>query len=189
MRSFLVYLAGPITGLSYDGAVDWRRHASRTLRFGSDGRIETLSPMRHKEELAGRKEILHSYEDNVLSSRRGIFYRDRLDCTRSDLVLVNMIGATRVSVGTVMEIAWAHIASIPVVLAMEPGDPHHTHPMLEEACGFHVHSLDEALETTIRILMPDREPAPPQPTVLREVDKAAARIAARPLRTASGCWA
>lgn len=154
MKSFLVYLAGPITGLSFTGATDWRRTAAIELGRRSIGRIETLSPMRHKDYLAGVTSIADSYEGSVLSSQRGIFYRDKLDCSRSDLVIVNMIGAERVSIGTVMEIAWANARDIPIVLAMEDGNLHE-HSMLREACGFRVGSVDEAIDVATRILLPD----------------------------------
>ena len=43
-----VYLAGPITGLTYDGATDWRAYAkARLAKFG----IQAVSPMRAKEFL------------------------------------------------------------------------------------------------------------------------------------------
>lgn len=161
MKSFLVYLAGPITGLSYEGSTDWRAHAYQALNRMSYGRIETLSPMRHKEYLRGTGPILDTYENTVLSSQRGIFYRDKLDCTRADLVLVNMLGATRVSIGTVMEIAWANARDIPIVLVMEDegalnGESNiHEHSMLREACGFRIASLSEAYRTVAKILLPD----------------------------------
>lgn len=159
MRSFLVYLAGPITGLTYGAATDWRGRAALELADLSGGRIETLSPMRHKEYLAatgkaGDTPLADSYEDTILSSQRGIFYRDRFDCQRADLVLVNMLGSERVSIGTVMEIAWANANNIPIVLAMAAGNVHE-HSMLREACGFRTASFDEALLTTFKILMPD----------------------------------
>jgi nucleoside 2-deoxyribosyltransferase len=160
MKSFLVYLAGPITGLSYGAATNWRQRATVELAGLSGGRIETLSPMRHKEYLAPADKtadltkIADSYEGSILSSQRGIFYRDKLDCTRADLVLVNLLGAERVSIGTVMEIAWANGRDIPLVLVMPMGSVHE-HSMLREACGFRTPSFDEALLTTFKILMPD----------------------------------
>jgi len=154
VKSFLVYLAGPITGLSFVGATDWRRDAAIAIGERSEGRVETLSPMRHKDYLSGVEKIADSYEGSVLSSQRGIFYRDRLDCTRADLVLVNMLGASRVFIGTVMEIAWANAREIPIVLVMEDGNLHE-HSMLREACGFRVQTMPEAIDVALRILMPD----------------------------------
>jgi len=46
-----VYLAGPITGLSYEKAVDWRRYAQIVLL--EEGDIVAVSPMRSKDYLFG----------------------------------------------------------------------------------------------------------------------------------------
>lgn len=151
---FLVYTAGPITGLSYEGCTDWREYVADSLSTISDGRIECLSPMRSKSYLRGPNPIGDSYEGTILSSQKGITARDRYDCTRSDLVFVNMLGAQRVSIGTVMEIAWADMNRIPIVLVMEKENNMHDHAMIREACPFRVTSLHEGMDVTNSILCP-----------------------------------
>jgi nucleoside 2-deoxyribosyltransferase len=155
-RSFLVYLAGPITGLTYGNSTNWRQYAKDHLNVRSEQRVECLSPMRHKEFLSGSTNLLAlGYDNHVLSSQRGITNRDRFDCTRADAVLVNMIGATQISAGTVMEIAWADLRRIPIILAMEPdGSNPHEHAMVRECCAFRCDTLDDALETTFQVLIP-----------------------------------
>ncbi|MGX1098896.1 nucleoside 2-deoxyribosyltransferase [Amorphus sp. MBR-141] len=150
---FLTYLAGPITGLSYEGATDWRSYASERLHKQSKGWIFPLSPLRAKDYLAGERSIADHYEQHVLSSQRGIYHRDLFDCRRSDLVLANLIGAKRVSIGTVMEIAWAAGQGTPVVLAMEDGNPHE-HSMLREAAGWRVSTLADAVDVACSVLCP-----------------------------------
>lgn len=147
----LVYLAGPITGLTYDGTTEWRDHAIKVLK---EKGITGLSPMRHKDYLHGTTTIADTYEDKVMSSQRGIYARDKFDCERADVVLVNLLGAKRVSIGTVMEIAWATANNNPVVLVMEDEGNIHDHALLREACPFRVNNLDEALSVVIRILVP-----------------------------------
>lgn len=154
MKSFLVYGAGPITGLTYEGATGWREEASRSLTALSGGRIELLDPMRHKDYLADQTSLADTYDETVLSSQRGIYGRDRLDCLRSDLVLVNLLGAQKVSIGTVMEIAWADSRKIPIVLAMERDGNPHDHAMLREACYWRVTTIDEAVRTAVMLLVP-----------------------------------
>ncbi len=149
----LVYLAGPITGLSYNGTTEWRQQAIDHLK---DFSIRGLSPMRHKEYLIGESAISDSYA-SCLSSQRGIYARDRFDCHRADLVLVNLLGATRVSIGTVMEIAWAAQNNTPIVLVMEDSDNIHEHSMLREACPFRVNNLQEGLDLTVAILAPSHK--------------------------------
>lgn len=92
---------------------------------------------------------------NVLSSNKGITTRDRWDATRCDLLLVNLIGATTVSIGTVLEIAWADLSRTPIVCAIEPdgNNPHH-HGMLNDIIGFRVPTLTEAVDIAKAILLP-----------------------------------
>lgn len=147
MSSKLTYLAGPITGASYDEATEWRTDAiARLAKHGIVG----LSPMRGKAYLSGLDEIGDHY-DEILSTAKGIVARDRWDCQRSDVVIVNFVGAGRVSIGSVMEIAWADAARVPIVLAMEKGNIHE-HAMINEVIGFRTQTLDEALATAEAIL-------------------------------------
>lgn len=147
-KPFSVYLAGPISGLTYDQADDWRRIAYDELARGG---IHAMSPLRYKEYLrhmvAGElSPTCAGYgELHCLSSPRGIMTRDRMDATRCDALLVNFLGATRVSIGTVMEIAWADAHRIPVVCVMEESGNPHEHAMISEAIGFRVKTLDEAI--------------------------------------------
>jgi nucleoside 2-deoxyribosyltransferase len=146
-----VYLAGPITGISYGEAVDWREHARKFLReFGIDG----YSPMRAKDYLRGEKQIASFYQaDTPLSTSRGIMTRDRWDVRTADLVLVNVLHAQKVSIGTVMEIAWADMLRTPVVLVAEEQNVH-AHPMISEATGFRVDTLEAGLALAVQVLLP-----------------------------------
>lgn len=148
-----VYLAGPITGLTFDGCTDWRKTAEADLATVG---VKGLSPMRGKEYLQSigvlsgtGKEYAHM---GLLSTPRAVMTRDRFDCTRCSVVLVNLIGAKAVSIGTVMEMAWADLSRIPLVVAIEPEGNPHEHMMVQEAIGFRVASLEEALLVTKAIL-------------------------------------
>lgn len=144
-----IYLAGPITGCTFDECTDWRQDFIK--RFKTHG-VECLSPMRGKEYLKQIGEICGSYPDfGPLASSRGIMTRDHWDCTRCDLVLFNLIGAKTVSIGTVMELAWAWDHRIPTVVAMEDGNCHE-HPMVSEAIGFRVPTLENAFHVARAIL-------------------------------------
>lgn len=145
-----VYLAGPITGLTFGEADHWRATTTSALaNFG----IKGLSPLRAKDYLADHGPLLASgYMDRVLSSPRGIMTRDRFDATRCDVLLVNLLGAERVSIGTCMEIAWADAQRTPIVVAMEPEGNPHDHAMIQEAIGFRVASMEEALHVVLAIL-------------------------------------
>jgi len=151
MNKYSVYLAGPIAGLDYEEGVGWRQESIEKL---SEINIDAFSPLRKKGYLSTQGNLTGSFEDWPLSTQRGIYARDRFDCHRVDVVLANLLDSgSRVSIGTVMEIAWAAQNNTPIVLIMEKGNVHH-HPMLEEACPFIVETLEEGLEIVEAILIP-----------------------------------
>lgn len=151
-----VYLAGPITGLTLVDAQDWRSYARKRLKEHSQD-IEGFSPLRAKDYLLDRGVLSghpDAYADRVLSSAKGILSRDRWDVMTCDAVLVNFIGAQAVSIGTVMEIAYADAFRKPCIVAMEEGNLHH-HAMLDTSVGWICDGLDLAIDVTAAILLPD----------------------------------
>lgn len=140
MRHY-VYLAGPITGITFDGAQEWRDYAASAL---DSDKVETLSPLRGKEFLCTAGILTNGTYDGALTTGKAINRRDFFDCTRASALLVNLSGAQRVSVGTVMEIAWAYQKQIPTIVVMEKGNLHH-HVMLDECSTYIVETLEEGL--------------------------------------------
>ncbi len=151
-----IYLAGAITGLGWDSATDWRDQ----LRDLVPTHIQTLSPLRGKQYLEKRSSaegvIKDSYEEYPLSSARGINTRDHWDVMRCDAVFVNLLGTTKVSIGTVMEIAWAFAYKKPLVLVMEQGNIHE-HSMLKECTGFRVDTFEKGVEVLIALCSTDKQ--------------------------------
>ncbi len=152
-----VYLAGPITGLTYGEGADWRVKAKE--RFAADG-IDAFSPLRMKQYLEmfgileAKNQGTYNYSGaHPLSEDKGIMTRDRNDVTHRDMVLANFLGAERISIGTCIEIGWADAARKPIVAVIEDDNPHH-HAMLDEACGYQVYTLEEAIEIVEAVLLP-----------------------------------
>lgn len=156
-----LYLAGPITGLNYQGASDWRIAVKEALAPD----IVAFSPMRGKEYLKALDVIgdarvqqgaLPSDDSyglrNVMSSAQGITYRDRNDVMNADAVLMNLLGATRVSIGTMIEAGWADAFRKPVIVVREK-DSVHGHGMLDAIATYTVDTLDEALHLTRMLLL------------------------------------
>jgi hypothetical protein len=147
-----VYLAGPISGLTFDQAQSWRDIAKAKLE--RSGRIKTLSPLRGKEYLRDHGKLEGSYNESPLSTDQGLTARDRFDCTRSDVVIFNMHGCgPRVSIGTCFEFAWHDLTRNIGILVMEPEGNVHDYPMVRETCKFRVDSLGDALKLTEAILL------------------------------------
>lgn len=151
-----VYLSGPITGLDYESArYGWRATFAAQMEEG----IKVLSPMRHEGHLAEVKSIEAHSDSHFFSGARVIVEKDRLDIARCDVMVVNLLGATKVSIGTVAEIGMAYDAGKTIILVME--DPNtidnrqyesdplssnpHEHPFVTVPAALRLNNLDEAV--------------------------------------------
>jgi nucleoside 2-deoxyribosyltransferase len=147
-----VYLAGAIAGLTYEDAIDWRRDVEKALTF-DDFYIEVLSPMRYTEYLKGQVIGVTPYL-HPLSTDDGITIRDRFDVKRCDIVLVNLLDAKTVSIGTCIELGWASAYDKPVILVMETESNLHDHAMVRSIGKIRVDTLAEGIELVQAILCP-----------------------------------
>jgi len=145
---FLLYLAGPIKGISYEETTSWRNYVAERL----PDCISPLSPMRSKLQLRHEKEIIGEYSD-PLCSPSGFTCRDRFDVMRSDAILMNFLEAKNVSIGSVVELGWADLLRKPVIVVMEE-DNVHNHLMLRQIASYFLPTLDEAIEVAVAILLP-----------------------------------
>ncbi len=149
-----VYLAGPIEGQGYADAVGWRNTATRAL---AEHNLIGLSPMRGKYHLATSGSISKDYRDyadkGAFYTAKAIMTRDYNDVARSSALLVNLLGLTTHTKGTIMELAWAWQLRIPAVVVMEAnGNPHDNHPMLEEAMPFRFDNLQDGIDGVLSVL-------------------------------------
>ncbi|MCK5610070.1 nucleoside 2-deoxyribosyltransferase [Candidatus Pacearchaeota archaeon] len=149
-----VYLAGPISGLTYDQCTDWRDSAKNELaKFNIDG----FSPMRHKEfvrEIGIIDESQGAIMDHVMCSDRGIMRRDTFDVRTADALFVNLLDTKKVSIGTIIEIAMAYDRHTPVIVVMEKHGNLHDHAMLREAICFRLPTIDEGLAVLKSLFVP-----------------------------------
>ena len=114
-----------------------------------------MKPVRGKEYLSGEKSIKDHYdqtESRLISTRKAIIMRDYGDVMRSDGVLVNLLHAKKVSIGSVMEIAWAYSARKPIVVIMQE-DNMHRHSMIDEA-ALVFPTIEDGIHAMIQIVSP-----------------------------------
>jgi nucleoside 2-deoxyribosyltransferase len=164
MSNFKVYLAGVISGQTFEGATNWRSYAAHQLQKGEwvdlsiehrkdgyflDTGIRAYSPMRAHG-------YLHDMEgmpkDRKETNIKRILQRDHWDCKTSDVILCNLLDVEKVSIGSVMEIAWAYAYGIPLVLVTNK-DSVHRHGMLVESTGWVTINLDEGIQMVKDILV------------------------------------
>jgi nucleoside 2-deoxyribosyltransferase len=146
--SYHVYLAGPIRGLSYVSATDWRDYVKGEL----PPEIIARSPLRGKAYLQGEGCLdQHRYHQH-LSTQRGVTARDRYDATHCDVLFVNLLGATEVSIGTMIELGWANAHQALIILCIEPEGNPHEHAIVRELADYRVPTLAEGIDILIKIL-------------------------------------
>lgn len=148
-----VYLSGPITGLMYDDAVDWREFAIKELAKSS---IAGVSPMRAKEYLAQLDAPLSGHGREyltmgVFSTPSAVVTRDRYDTRTADVMIMNLLGAKQVSIGTMVELGWADAHRVPVVGVIEDGNVH-DHMFVNQLMGYRAESLSQAIHIVKAIL-------------------------------------
>lgn len=142
-----VYLAGPITGLEFDEAKDWRdEFIEKLARRGWNG----LSPMRDKEEFRIKGKLSAFFDEGAAAVDR-----DLRDIEKSEAVIINFRDAAAVSLGSSAEMGYAYALGRPIIVVVEgdPGEwnkrpeganPHH-HVFTEYMATAIVSSLDDAL--------------------------------------------
>ncbi|MCI0557562.1 MAG: nucleoside 2-deoxyribosyltransferase domain-containing protein [Nitrososphaera sp.] len=155
-----VYLAGPISGLTYGAATDWRQAVTAHL---SEAGIKCLSPLRAEVHLRNHEGLLNdcqTVEENLkagcqvlaMSTPRGVVARDRFDCTRCSVIFLNLLGAKKVSIGSMIEVGWANANDIPIVLIMEDEGNCHEHAFVRESCAFRTPHVSEGVQIVKAIL-------------------------------------
>lgn len=165
-----VYLAGPITGLTYNGATNWREQVA--LELADMGHIG-VSPMRGKDylrevyqdkelskgtmtgygqhggalpalSLTSEIELQKAYEQFPMSGEQGIFGRDTFDVRHCEVILANFEGADKVSIGTVMEVQRGYDLDRYVIVIMANNSVH-DHPFVRRAASIVVPTLEDAM--------------------------------------------
>jgi nucleoside 2-deoxyribosyltransferase len=146
-----VYLAGPITGLTYDDArFGWRKEFGERM---TEHGVTVLSPMRHEGHLAEVKGPLDKdYPSHIFSHGKMIVAKDFLDIDVSAIVVANFMGAKKASLGTVAEIGYAAAKGKTIVVIRDKDDAIHNHPFINEPAAVVVDNLEDAIAITGSLL-------------------------------------
>jgi nucleoside 2-deoxyribosyltransferase len=140
-----VYLAGPIAGRTVDQANEWRDKANAVLNVY----YNTVSPLRNYEHPDPKKPISQT-DGNV----KNFVSRDLFDVRSADIVLCNLIGAARTSLGTLFELGYAAAMGKPIALIIEPEGNPNDGPFTRECASWVFTDLDEALVYLSHIASP-----------------------------------
>lgn len=147
MPNKALFLAGPLTGVSYGNALDWRKYVESKLPDD----VIAFSALRGKGHVTKELVLEDMYPEHLLSTPQGTITRDRYDVSRCDALFVNFLNSDRVSIGTIMEMAWADAWRIPIILAMEARNIH-DHAFVRQVAEFITRDLDEAIQTAVNVV-------------------------------------
>jgi len=138
----LIYLAGPITGKSFDEVMNRYREKTAIL---TDFGYYVLSPMTAKGGLKGVSAFTSTGNAGPVANDHSIFERDRWMVTQAEVVLADLSNAHAVSIGTMMELAWASYLGKHTVLVMGDGNVH-DHAFVKEAADVRFPTLEDAYD-------------------------------------------
>ncbi len=137
-----IYLAGPITGKSFDEVMS--RYKEKTAILVDFG-YEVLSPMTAKGGLKGVSAFVSTGYSGPVANDHSIFERDQWMVSQADVVLADLSNATAISIGTMMELAWASYLGKHTVLVMGANNPH-DHAFVKQAADVRLDDMEDAYD-------------------------------------------
>lgn len=148
MSKLKIYLAGPITGQTGDGVMN---AIAEKVAILTDYGYEILHPMIGKTELRTEIEFKSGGYDHPIANDHAIFTRDHWMVSQADIILVDLSNSgDRISIGTMMEMAWASHLGKQVVLVMPDGNIH-DHAFVREAATIRFLTLDDAYDYLVEL--------------------------------------
>ncbi len=143
MSNLSIYLAGPITGQTGEGVIS---RLEEKITILSDFGYTVYHPMLGKMELRTEVEFKPGGYEHPIANDHAIFLRDYWMVSQADVILADLsTSGDRVSIGTMMEIAWASHMSKHVVLVMPVGNVH-DHAFVRQAATIRFIDIEDAYD-------------------------------------------
>ena len=146
-----MYLAHPISGLSYEEVMEYYTETTQFLRARYGDQLTIMSPMIGKAHLRTEKELRAYGTDHPISTNHHIIERDRWMVKRADIVYVNLCNTEEVSIGSMMELAWAHDNGVYSIVSMGEENVHR-HAFVLEAADLVAENHNLAMQYLMNLL-------------------------------------
>jgi len=143
MKNLKIYLAHPISGLTFEAVVGYYEAnvpILKTLGYTVFDPVTMYSHAINVKEKCAPADL-----KGPLINNHALFERDKWMVSTVDVVLADLTGATKASIGVCMELAIANILGKHIVTVMESNNPHY-HGFVLEASSCVFATFDEALE-------------------------------------------
>jgi nucleoside 2-deoxyribosyltransferase len=135
-----IYLAHPISGLSYDEVMDYYKDTTMKMMMAG---YKVLCPMTGKDALRNEVSFKAEGYGTPISTNRAILGRDHWMINQADVVYINLTGSKSISIGCCMELAFAYTHHKHVILVMEK-DNIHKHCFVLESADIIYETTEEA---------------------------------------------
>lgn len=136
-----IYCARPMSGRTRDEIIVYYKRVGARL---SDAGFKVFTPVYGKGYLRNLVSTAALDRRAPVVTDRALKQRDQWMVRNSDVIFVNLIGATQVSIGSVMELAWADVFGVHSVLVLDKSDIHR-HPIVLECADIIFPAEEEAL--------------------------------------------
>ena len=138
-----IYLADPITGQTGEEVIS--RYEEK-IAILTDFGYTVYQPMLGKMQLRTEVEFKSGGYDHPIANDHAIFERDHWMVTMADVILVDLSNSgARVSIGTMMEMAWASHLGKHVVLVLPHGNVH-DHAFVRQSATIRFGDIEEAYD-------------------------------------------
>jgi len=143
-----IYLAGPITGLTGEEVIS--RYEEK-IAILSDYGYEVYQPMLGKMNMRTEEQFRSGGYDHPVANDHAIFERDHWMVSSVDVVLADLSNSgSRISIGTMMELAWASHMSKHIVAVMQ-NDNVHNHAFVRQAATIIFPAIEDAYNYLIEL--------------------------------------
>jgi nucleoside 2-deoxyribosyltransferase len=142
-----VYLAGPISGLTYTQATEWREWAKTMLaEYGMEG----LSPFDQHNAPVDKDQPLDAwFEEQIGMDTLSVVQGDLNMVDKSTVLLMNLSDANRASLGSMAELGYAYAKGKYIVTVSD--EVHHNHPFVTHLSHTIVPTLPHAFRALQRL--------------------------------------
>ena len=137
-----VYLAHPISGLSYNDVIAYFESTAKQL---TDIGYEVLSPMTGKKELRNELNLRAEGYKNPCSTNHAIVRRDKWCVEHSDVFFLDLIDAQEISIGSTCELAWAYASNVHSIVVL-PEESKMRHAFILEMADILYTNHNDAIE-------------------------------------------
>lgn len=131
----MIYIAGKMSGLSYEEMSSWRIETTKKLKRLAETRGVCCSVINPAE--------FYNYHNNVHKTEREIMQFELNLVRKSDVVIVNLKDVNQ-SIGTCIEVYEAFINDIPVIAFGASEEYEVTHPWIKECISRYEETMNAA---------------------------------------------